>query len=151
MLAFIRYVYISRNILCRLRENVMLVPLFFSCPIASWYKKSKYRSWYMYMASNIVDHRVCVSLCSLIPSLQTRCKRASCASDQKCKLVLFKPDKYKVDNIYNVVQVFNCGGAAVLKRCKLDWSLPDKPPTSRCLLFCYKVFTDKEPPAPSLT
>ena len=70
---------------------------------------------------------------------------------KKCKLVLFKPDKYKVDNIYNVVQVFNCGGAAVLKRCKLDWSLPDKPPTSRCLLFCYKVFTDQEPPAPRLT
>ena len=120
MLALIRYVYISRNILCRLRENVMLVLLFFSCPIASWYKKSKYRSWYMYMASNIVDHRVCVSLCSLIPSLQTRWKRASCARDQKCKLVLLQPDKYKVDNIYNVVQVFNCGGAAVLKRCKLD-------------------------------
>ena len=126
---------------------------FFPVQLQAWYKKSKYRSWYMYVASNIMlmGHRVCVSLCSLIPSLQTRCKRASCASDQKCKLVLFKPDKYKVDNIYNVVQVFNCGGAAVLKRCKLDWSLPDKPPTSRCLLFCYKIFAAMEPPAPCLT
>ena len=88
MLAFIRYVYISRNILCRLRENVMLVPLFFPVQLQALYKKSKYRSWYMYMASNIVDHRVCVSLCSLIPSLQTSWKRASCARDQKVQVGL---------------------------------------------------------------
>ena len=90
MLAFIRYVYISRNILCRLRENVMLVPLFFSVQLQAWYKKSKYRSWYMYVASNIMlmGHRVCVSLCSLIPSLQTSWKRASCARDQKVQVGL---------------------------------------------------------------